>query len=76
MYYKLSLLYLLCNFSAPDTTLGIIHTTYLILTTTILQMEMETLETGREGDIDIDVYLISNPMAFLLLHVCKNNIDN
>lgn len=39
-------------------------------------MEMETLETGREDDIDIDVCLISNPMAFLLLHVCKNNIDN
>lgn len=59
MYYKLSLLYLPRNFSAPDTTLSIVHTIHLILTTTILQMEMETLETGREDDIDTDVCLIS-----------------
>lgn len=55
MYYKLSLLYLLRNFSAPDTTLSIVHTIHLILTTTILQMEMKTLETGREEGIDTDV---------------------
>lgn len=34
-------------------------------------MEMKTLETGREDDIDTDVCRISNPMAFLLLHMCE-----